>query len=473
MRRNLVMLASLALAASACGGGGGGTQAQTEEGAIEAATKAIRGTFVNNSGDVINFLSEECRANVDTGEIKQALALGQVFLQSDDYELNDIEVTGTIKEFASDSATVTVELIPPNGADLGFLELSNDDVDVIYENGKWVGTECDFEDTAESTAEDLQADLDALGITATQDDPASANVAVPIGDGFTVAVTDYTVDAAAMIEEIGGSAPFIEEGEQISLVAYDIAYNGDEEPVSISNASLQLIGSDGVGISTSGCGNMENQSYFGSTEVFSGGMQSVVACFAAPPASFPTEPIISFSAGFSDRSVFVNAASPAASSTSVTGSTGPSPDGDLTDARTAPAALGTALDIGDGWTLTVNGANLDADADVVAASEFNDPAPDGQTYVLVDVTIGYEGEESSGSLFSVDFNLIGDSNVSANDQCGVSTIPNQLDSFADVFPGGAVTGQLCFLATSSDTASLVAYATGEVFSDDYEFFSLA
>lgn len=467
------MLASIALVASACGGGGG-TQEQTEAAAIEAATKAIRGTFVNNSGDVINFLNEECRANVDTGEIKQALALGQVFLQSDDYDLGDIEVVGTIEDFTPDSATVVIELIPPAGADdLGFLELSNDDVDVVYENGKWVGTDCEFEDTAESTAEDLQEELDALGLSATQDEPASASLAVPIGEGFTVAITDYTPDAASMIEEIGGSAPFLEDGEQISLVAYDIAYNGDEEPVSINNTSLQLLGSGGVGITATGCGNMPNQSFFGSTEVFSGGMQSVVSCFSASPTAFPADPVISFSVGFSDRSVFIDADSPAATPTSVVGSTGPSPDGALTDDRNAPAALGTALDIGDGWTLTINGSNLDAEADVIAASDFNDPAPDGQVYVLIDTTIAYDGDEASGSLFSVDLNLVGDSNVSANDSCSASSLPDEIDTFADIFPGGSVSGNLCFLVDSNDVSSLVAYATGEVFSDDYEFFALS
>lgn len=474
MRRTTILFATAALVASACGGGSSSPQAQTEEAAIEAATKAIRGTFVNNSGDVIDFLSEECRSNVDTGEVKQALALGQVFLQSDDYDLNDIQVTGTIKDFSPEAATVDVELIPPEGSDdLGFLSMSSDEVDVIYENGKWVGTECDFEDTAENDAADLQTELDAIGVAGTADDPAPASLAVPVGEGFTIAITDYTPDAAAMIEQLGGSAPFIEDGQMISLLAYDIAYNGEDEPSNLNSTNLQLVGSDGVGISQTSCGNMPDQTYFGSTEVFTGGSRSTVACFAAAPAAFPTPPIVSVEAGFSGTPVFFDAATPAAAPTSITGTSGPSPDGNLTDDRTAPNALGTAVDIGDGWTLTINAANLDAEADVIAANDFNDPAPDGQAYVLVDVTIAYDGDEASGSLFSVELDLVGDSNLSANSSCSASSIPNEIDAFSDLFAGGSVTGNLCFLADTNDISSLVAYATGEAFSDNYEFFSLA
>lgn len=475
MHRSLVIAASATLIISACGGGSNSPQAQTEEAAIEATTKAMRGTFVNNSGDVIDFMSEECRNNVDTGEVKQALALAQVFLQSDDYDLGDIVINGSIEDFTPDAATVVVELVAPEGAgDLGFLTLGNDEVDVIYENGKWVGADCEFEDTTERDAEDLQTALDEIGVSGSQDDPAPADLAVPIGSGFTMAITDYTPDAAAMIEEIGGSAPYLEDGETIALLAYDIAYSGDEEPATFNDAQLQLIGADGVGIGTTGCGNMSNQTYYGATDVFSGGSRSMVTCFAARPEAFPATPIVSVSVGFSDRSVYFDASTPASAPTSVVSSTGPADNGSLTDERTSPTPLATPVDIGDGWTMTVSGADLDAEADVLAASDFNDPAPDGQVYVLVDATIEYEGGDDGepGSLFSVDVALIGDSNVAADDSCSVSSLPDELDVFAEVFPGGSATGTLCFLADAADTDSLVAYATGEVFSDDYEFFAL-
>jgi hypothetical protein len=475
MLRRLAIAASATLLISACGGGSSAPQAQTEEAAIEAATKAVRGTFVNRSGDVIDFMNEECRSNVDTGEIKQALALAQVFFQSDDYDIADIEVTGTVEDFTPEAATVVIELITPEGADdLGFLTLGDDEVDVFYENGKWVGTDCDFEDTTEREAEDLQAALDELGVSGTQDDPAPADLAVPIGEGFTLAITGYTPDAAAMIEDLGGSAPYLEDGETIALLEYDIAYSGDEEPASLNDVQLQLVGADGVGVGTTGCGNMNNQTYYGATDVFSGGSRSVVTCFAATPDAFPATPIVSVSVGFSDRSVYFDAATPAAEPTSVVASTGPAPDGSLTADRTDPSPIGTPVDIGEGWTFTVNGANFDADAEVLAASDFNDPAPEGQVYVLVDATIAYDGgsDGEAGSLFSVDVALVGDSNVAADDQCSVSSLDGELDLFADVFPGGSTSGTLCFLADAADTASLVAYATGEIFSDDYEFFAL-
>ena len=477
MHRILTVLVTGSLLATSCGGdSGGGDQPQTEAAAIEAVTKAVRGTFVNRSGDVLALLSEECRAAVDENEIRQALAFARAFMQSDEFDLSDVEVRGTATEFSTDAATIEVEFVAPEGADLGMLELSEDEIDVVYENGRWVNDDCDFDDMDADPSADLRSELEALGLAGTQDDPVPAELAAPIGDGFTVAVTDYTADAFDVITRDSGSEPYLEDGEQIALLAYDIGYAGDAEPAGLSQVNLQLVGTDGVAIDQTSCGDLANQLYFGSRQVFSGAKTSVVTCFSASPDRLPETPLVSINATFGVDDVFFSPTVVADSPTSVTGSTGPSPDGDLSDDRTSPNPVATAVEIGDGWTLTVNDVDTDAAAAITAQNDVNDPAPEGSTYVLVDVTLAYDGdgdgEGGAASLYSTEIGLVGDSNVSADSECGVIEVPDGLDLFDDIFPGGSVSGNLCFVVSDDDLDSLLVYASGETFSDDWEFFAI-
>lgn len=470
MRRSLLLAAALGLVA--CGGDdGGGSQPQTEEAALEAAVKFTEGTLRNNPGNVLGFLNEECRASVDDDEIRDALLLAQVFFQSDDFDLDDVDVVGTVTEYDGDAgtATVEIELVAPEGADLGLLGVGDDEIDMLYENEKWVGEDCDFEDTSTNQADDLEEALSELGLSATQDDPIPAGVVGPIGDGFSVAVTEYVPDAFDRItEESNGVEPFIEDGEQIALMVLDVGYAGENEPARLNQIGFQMVGSDGVAIEQNSCGNMANQLGFGSRDVFTGAATTGVVCFAGQPEEFPDAPVVAIQAIFGSRDVFFSPTTSADTPTEISGTSGPSPDGDLTDDRTDPTPLGTAVELEDGWTLTVNGFESGVEPD----DDFGRPAPAGSSYALLDVTLAYDGEESSVGAFQVSIDLVGDSNVSALDSCNLNDIPDRLDTFADVFPGGTISGTLCYTVDDADLESLVAYATADSFSDDREFFAL-
>ena len=60
------------------------------------------------------------------------------------------------------------------------------------------------------------------------------------------------------------------------------------------------------------------------------------------------------------------------------------------------------------------------------------------------------------TLLTVTANAVGDSNVAYGKLCGV--IPGELDSFTDVFAGGAAEGQICFVVPSAELASVTVYA---------------
>ncbi len=82
---------------------------------------------------------------------------------------------------------------------------------------------------------------------------------------------------------------------------------------------------------------------------------------------------------------------------------------------------------------------------------------------MANVTMRYEGK-GSGSAIWVTTNAVGAGNVGYNysDDCG--TLPNPIPS-KDVFNGGVIGGNVCWMIKTSDAASLLMYAR-DVFADD-------
>ncbi len=135
--------------------------------------------------------------------------------------------------------------------------------------------------------------------------------------------------------------------------------------------------------------------------------------------------------------------------------------------RDAPVAAGQIADIGGGWRLQVLGVTPDATAQVQAASEFNDPPPAGSTFTLVNVAMGYFGIEDPKFGFEPTVSALGSANVELTAGCG--TIPDELTTFHDVFAGGVLVGNLCFVTTPAESGTLQLYAMGGFF-DEVEVF---
>ncbi|MGB8861019.1 MAG: hypothetical protein WCC60_17300, partial [Ilumatobacteraceae bacterium] len=136
--------------------------------------------------------------------------------------------------------------------------------------------------------------------------------------------------------------------------------------------------------------------------------------------------------------------------------------------RDAPVPAGTVADIGGGWRLQVLGYTADATADVMAASEFNDPPPAGSTFSIVKVALGYFGINDPKSGYEPTISALGASSVELSAGCG--TIANDLNTYRDIFSGGVIQGSLCFVTTPADAASLQMYAIGDYFGDNPEVF---
>jgi len=467
--RVLAAVASTAIVVSACGGGSSSGGPQTEQGAMDAVANAQRALFSGDSGDVMNFLNADCRERVDEDEVKLLLAFAVGMLNETDIDLDDVEITTSIDDYDGDTAEVKVEYVMPDGSDGDdSLFFSDERIDVMYEDGKWVAEDCDFSDDSEQQADELAEELEAAGLTGTRDDPVPAGTAAPVGQGFTVSIDAVDPDAFAAVEAGGGWASEPEAGNQLVMVDVTVGYSGSEEPVDVGDVSFTAVGgTSGVGVDFYGCSGLDDELRSYDTALMNGGVASGAICGEVPSSDIAGM-VLNVGANFSDNTVFFDPAVSAASPTAVTGASGPQPDGDLTDDRNAPIPVGTATDIGEGWTLTVNGVDPDA-AGTLAANEFNDPAAPGSAYVLVDVSLQFDGE-GSGTGTAADLHLVGDSNVAARAGCSVSW-DGELDRFAEVFAGGTIQGELCFEVAAADVASAVLLAGAE-WGEEPEVFAL-
>ena len=135
--------------------------------------------------------------------------------------------------------------------------------------------------------------------------------------------------------------------------------------------------------------------------------------------------------------------------------------------RSNPVPVGEIADIGDGWRLQILNVNPDAAAAISAENQFNEPPPAGSTFTLITVALGYFGLEDPKTTFETTISAVGASNVELIDSCGV--VPQELSNFGQVFFGGVVQGNICFVTTPEDAASLQVYGTGSLFGEDPVF----
>lgn len=131
------------------------------------------------------------------------------------------------------------------------------------------------------------------------------------------------------------------------------------------------------------------------------------------------------------------------------GDSGATGNGDA-GTRENPYPVGSTITNGD-WSVTVNSVNLDA-ADIVAAeNSFNDPAPEGMTYLLVNATVTYVGTSNTGEMpwTTIDYVTVDGTTVSSVDTTAVT--PERLDTISELYPGGSTTGNV-LLTVPRDTA---------------------
>lgn len=138
------------------------------------------------------------------------------------------------------------------------------------------------------------------------------------------------------------------------------------------------------------------------------------------------------------------------------------PQGEVSDdptvaeagSRSNPLALGETVSSRD-WEVTVNSVTPDAGAQIASENQFNDPAPEGATYALINVSITYSGDDSRTPLFGTDIAYVSGTGetISAFDQIVVA--PDELDSMRELYNGGTEQGNVAIAVPDDDDGGVV------------------
>lgn len=108
--------------------------------------------------------------------------------------------------------------------------------------------------------------------------------------------------------------------------------------------------------------------------------------------------------------------------------------------RDDPLALGESFELGD-YTVRVIGVDTDAEDAAMAENEFNDPAAEGEQFVMIGVEATYNGEETGLPWIDLAFSVVGSGGNTFNDDCGV--IPDDLMMIDELYSGASATGNAC------------------------------
>ncbi|WP_136055951.1 DUF2510 domain-containing protein [Microbacterium sp. K24] len=118
--------------------------------------------------------------------------------------------------------------------------------------------------------------------------------------------------------------------------------------------------------------------------------------------------------------------------------------------RENPYPVGSEISNSD-WTVVVNSINPDGNA-VVSAEQFNEPAPAGSHYEIVNYTVTYKGAESSyGAEVMVAYVTSAGNVINSYDNLVILSDGFSLD---ELYTGASATGSVAFLVPDGETALL-------------------
>ena len=180
-----------------------------------------------------------------------------------------------------------------------------------------------------------------------------------------------------------------------------------------------------------------------------------------------------------DSTVTTSPASPPTSeattttaTTATTSSTTPTTVASAAGTMDAPVPAGISASVGS-VEVVVLANEPDATELVLAENEFNTAPASGNRFVMWHIAVANVGEQTTPLLAEISFAVAGPSTVVYNTSANCGVIPDQLDEFRDVFPGGTVEGNLCWEVADDDAQSLVLLVDEFAFSSERVVFASA
>lgn len=309
--------------------------------------------------------------------------------------------------------------------------------------------------TAPTTTIPATTTTTTMAVGGTFEDPVQPGDWVRVG---TVDVVVLAVDTDAtddVLEENQFNDPPV-EGNRFVMWRVAVSNAGDEATASLGEVSFSVVGPSAVAYdSFASCGVVpDGLDLF--RDVFPGGSLEGNLCWEVSEDDADALVLLVDEFSFAgDRVVFAAADSAVPLVVEYPTPAIPDPDGPI-GSRGNPLPLGETVTVGD-WEVSVTQVVEDATDAVLAENQFNDPPADGHQFVTIGIEATYTGTKSDTLGFSVSFNTVGPLAVSytGEDTCGV--IPDGLDSFAEVFPSGRISGNLCWSVRTDEADDLVMY----------------
>ena len=140
--------------------------------------------------------------------------------------------------------------------------------------------------------------------------------------------------------------------------------------------------------------------------------------------------------------------------------------------RDNPVPIGTAADMPNGWRIAVLSVTPNANKLIDEQRSYrSDPPDEGHQYFIARLSIVRIGE--GAKHLDTDFEAVGGSNVAygAYDGCPWY-VPDRLRWTTEVFPGGSVTGNVCWQVRVGDVGSLVMFYDPVYDRSERRYFSL-
>lgn len=141
----------------------------------------------------------------------------------------------------------------------------------------------------------------------------------------------------------------------------------------------------------------------------------------------------------------------------------PAEDSEL-GTRDNPYPLGTEISSSD-WTVVVNSVDFDADAAIASENQFNESPEDGHTYILVNLTATYTGDDPNGAEPWVSVSYVSPQGNSFRPSDRPVVEPDSFDRIATLFHGASETGNFALHVPAEDVENGVLSVEPEMFAD--------
>ena len=131
----------------------------------------------------------------------------------------------------------------------------------------------------------------------------------------------------------------------------------------------------------------------------------------------------------------------------------PTPDG---SSQQLAAPLGASLGFSSGAAVSVVGTIDNANRAVREHDAFTSP-PEGHQFYIVQVKVENTGNEPIRFGLVRSLAIVGESSIGYKQGLECWTYPNEFDTSKTIFPGGEITGNICFTVLTEDVGSFVMY----------------